>query len=64
MSGRMWRYAMKAVILTAVITLLAGCAGTSGYSSSDTTYGTSSGSSDGTERDPLARDPIFNSWVN
>lgn len=56
---------MKAIILTAVITLLAGCAGTSGYSSSDTTYGASSGSSgDSIERDPLARDPVFNSWIN
>jgi hypothetical protein len=51
---------MKALIVTAVITLLAGCAGTGGYSSGgDTGAGASSRASD-----PLERDPVFNSWIN
>jgi len=49
---------MKALIVTALITLLAGCAGTGGYSSGDMGSGASSRSSD-----PLERDPVFNLWI-
>lgn len=50
---------MKALIVTALITLLAGCAGTSGYSSRDTGAGASSPANE-----PVEREHIFNSWIS
>ncbi len=48
---------MKALIITTVFTLLAGCAGT--YGSGDT--GTASGASG---NDAYQRDDVFHSWIN
>lgn len=48
---------MKALIVTVMITLLAGCAGT--YSSGDT--GMHSGAAG---NDAMQRDDVFHSWIN
>ncbi|GAB3545381.1 hypothetical protein GCM10027343_21720 [Noviherbaspirillum agri] len=50
---------MKVVIVAAFVTVLAGCAGTSGYSNDSTGSGSSS-----RPGDPLERDPVFNSWIS
>lgn len=52
---------MKALILTAVLTLLAGCAGMGGYGSGDMgNRGATGSESDYYQQ----RDDIFNSWVS
>lgn len=50
---------MKALIVTALITLLAGCAGTGAYSSGDMGTSAASGADNAYERDD-----IFHSWIN
>ncbi|HJV74429.1 MAG TPA: hypothetical protein VJ654_09425 [Noviherbaspirillum sp.] len=48
---------MKVLIVTAIFTLLAGCAGT--YSSGDTER-----SSGAAGNDAMQRDDVFHSWIN
>lgn len=54
---------MKALIVTALITLLAGCAGTGAYSSGDMGTSAASGANNADDT-AYQRDDVFHSWVN